>query len=110
MTAHLLARLTLVAAILAGTTSRAADPAPRAPSPVAVRVMSFNIRYDNPKDGEDRWEKRRDFLVDTVRAYRPDLLGMQEVLATQGDFIQEKLTDYGFVGAGRDDGKRKGEF
>jgi endonuclease/exonuclease/phosphatase family metal-dependent hydrolase len=109
MTAPMLACLTIVAATLAAAPSPGADAPPAAPSPVAVRVMSFNIRYDNPNDGEDGWEKRRDFLADTVRAYRPDLLGMQEVLATQGDFIQEKLTDYGFVGAGRDDGKRKGE-
>ena len=27
------------------------------------------------KDGEDRWEKRQDFLIDTIRAYNPDLLG-----------------------------------
>ena len=72
--------------------------------------MSFNIRYDNPRDGEDRWEKRREFLIETIRAYNPDLLGTQEVLAEQADFLREKLPDYGFVGAGRDDGQRKGEF
>jgi endonuclease/exonuclease/phosphatase family metal-dependent hydrolase len=85
---------------------------PVAPKPVgpAVHVMSFNIRYGTAKDGEDRWEKRQDLLVDTIRAYNPDLLGMQEVLAAQADFLQEKLPGYGFCGTGRDDGKRAGEF
>ena len=78
--------------------------------PLSVRVMSFNIRYDNPKDGEDRWEKRQGLLLDTIRAYNPNLLGMQEVLAEQADFLREKLPEYGFCGAGRDDGQRKGEF
>ena len=79
-------------------------------APVAVRVMSFNIRYGTANDGEDRWERRQDFLVETIRAYNPDLLGMQEVLAEQADFLKQRLLGYGFVGAGRDDGKRKGEF
>jgi endonuclease/exonuclease/phosphatase family metal-dependent hydrolase len=85
---------------------------PAAPKPAGpgVRVMAFNIRYGTAKDGEDRWEKRQDLLVDTIRAYNPDLLGMQEVLAAQADFLREKLPGYGFCGAGRDDGKRAGEF
>jgi mRNA deadenylase 3'-5' endonuclease subunit Ccr4 len=65
--------------------------------------MSFNIRYGTAKDGEDRWEKRQDLLVDTIRAYTPDLLGMQEVLAAQADFLREKLPGYGFCGTGRDE-------
>jgi endonuclease/exonuclease/phosphatase family metal-dependent hydrolase len=102
----------LLAALLIPPTALAAEAPSRGISTrdAALRVMSFNIRYDNPGDGDDRWERRREFLIDTVRAYNPDLMGMQEVLATQGDFIQEKLPEYGFVGAGRDDGKRKGEF
>ena len=75
-----------------------------------VRVMSFNIRYGTARDGEDSWDKRRDFLVETIKKYDPDLLGMQEVLAEQADFLQQQLPDYGFAGGGRDDGKRKGEF
>jgi endonuclease/exonuclease/phosphatase family metal-dependent hydrolase len=47
--------------------------------------------------------------VDVIQAYNPDLLGMQEVLAFQSDFLQEKLPAYGFLGGGRDDGKREGE-
>jgi endonuclease/exonuclease/phosphatase family metal-dependent hydrolase len=86
---------------------QSAAPKPAGP---AVRVMSFNIRYGTAKDGEDRWEKRQDLLVGTIRAYDPDLLGMQEVLATQADFLREKLPGYGFCGAGRDDGKRAGEY
>ena len=72
--------------------------------------MSFNIRYGTAKDGEDRWENRQGMLLDTIRAYAPDVLGMQEVLASQADFLREKLPEYGFCGGGRDDGKRGGEF
>ncbi|MEM8953036.1 MAG: sulfatase-like hydrolase/transferase [Verrucomicrobiota bacterium] len=74
------------------------------------RVMSFNIRYDNPKDGPNAWPKRKDFVVDTITSYNPHLLGLQEVVKHQGDFLQSKLPDYHFVGAGRNDGKDDGEF
>ena len=59
-----------------------------------IRVMSFNIRYGTAKDGENSWTKRRDFLVDTIRQFEPDLLGTQETLADQKDFLAEKLAGY----------------
>ncbi len=82
-----------------------ADPQTAAP----LRVMSFNIRYGTAGDGENRWENRRDFLVETIRRFDPDLLGTQETLAFQADFLGTQLPGYTRVGAGRDDGKDKGE-
>jgi endonuclease/exonuclease/phosphatase family metal-dependent hydrolase len=103
--------LLLVACLLAASAGAApGQPAVANPGGLAVRVMSFNIRYGTAKDGEDRWEKRQGLLLDTIRAYNPDLLGTQEVLAEQADFLCEKLPGYGFCGGGRDDGKRAGEF
>jgi endonuclease/exonuclease/phosphatase family metal-dependent hydrolase len=77
---------------------------------LSVRVMSFNVRYGTAKDGPDHWDKRKDLFLETIQKYDPDLLGMQEVLAMQADFLQEKLAGYGFAGSGRDDGKRGGEY
>ncbi len=74
-----------------------------------LRVMSFNIRYGTAGDGENRWENRRDVLVETIRRFDPDLLGTQETLAFQADFLSQQLPGYTRVGAGRDDGKDKGE-
>jgi endonuclease/exonuclease/phosphatase family metal-dependent hydrolase len=95
----------LVTGTLVSATSFAAEPERQ----TVTRVMSFNIRYSAAKDGEDAWDKRRDALVKVIRTYDPDLFGTQEVLADQYDFLKEQLPEYGFVGAGRDDGKRKGE-
>jgi endonuclease/exonuclease/phosphatase family metal-dependent hydrolase len=81
-----------------------------AKQPLAVRVMSFNIRYGTAEDGADHWDKRKTLLLDAIRASDPDLLGMQEVLAEQADFLREQLSGYGFTGSGRDDGKRGGEY
>ena len=32
-----------------------------------LSVMSFNIRYDNPGDGEDCWDLRKAELVDLIK-------------------------------------------
>lgn len=75
-----------------------------------MRVMSFNVRNSNSKDGEDAWPKRTELFFATIAAYAPDLIGFQEVLADQHDAITARLSDYAFVGVARDDGKRKGEW
>ncbi len=80
------------------------------PSPLAVRVMSFNIRYGTANDGENHWSKRKEFLIETIRKFDPDLLGTQETLGFQRDFLQEQLAGYGSLGVGRDDGKDGGEM
>src|SRR5262245_14121456 len=97
--------------ILAGLCALAFTlPAQDQTQPVPVRVMSFNIRNDSPGDGDNRWAKRQDVVLHTIRSFNPDLLGMQKVLAAQGDDLQKALPGYGFAGTGRDDGKRGGEF
>ena len=75
-----------------------------------VRVMSYNIRYATAPDGENHWEKRKDLLAETVKAFDPDLLGTQETLASQRDYLAEKLKGHTAFAAGRDDGKEKGEM
>jgi endonuclease/exonuclease/phosphatase family metal-dependent hydrolase len=84
----------------------AADP----PAADDVKVMSFNVRYGTAKDGENHWDKRKEFLAETVKAFGPDLLGTQETRDFQRDFLSQKLTGYEAFAAGRDDGKEKGEM
>jgi endonuclease/exonuclease/phosphatase family metal-dependent hydrolase len=79
------------------------------PSP-AIRVMSFNIRYGTAKDGENHWDKRKEQVVKTIRAFDPDLLGTQETLGFQRDYLAEHLPGYEVLGVGRDDGQEKGEM
>lgn len=79
-------------------------------APAPFRVMSFNVRYDNANDGVNRWELRREQVVEAIRSQGPDILGLQEVLASQADELRAALPEYGFVGVGRDDGAFRGEF
>ncbi|MBM3785767.1 MAG: endonuclease/exonuclease/phosphatase family protein [Acidobacteria bacterium] len=66
-----------------------------------LRVMTFNVRYPNPKDGEDAWEKRRDLLVETIKKAKPDLMGTQELFHEQGEFIVGQLPEYAWFGVSR---------
>jgi endonuclease/exonuclease/phosphatase family metal-dependent hydrolase len=72
--------------------------------------MSFNVRYATEEDGPNRWDLRREAVFDTIRAQKPDILALQEVLASQAAELREALPDYGFIGVGREDGAERGEF
>lgn len=80
------------------------------PGQQSVRVMTFNIRYDNPDDGLFAWDQRKDMVFWTIKTYKPDVLGVQEALAGQLEELDAALPDYDWVGLGRDDGAAKGEF
>ena len=73
-------------------------------------VMSFNIRYDNPEDGKQNWHHRKENVVRMIHFYDLDIIGLQEVLANQQNYLKESLSEYRSVGIGREDGKEKGEF
>jgi endonuclease/exonuclease/phosphatase family metal-dependent hydrolase len=78
--------------------------------PVPVKVMSFNIRYGTANDAENHWKNRSDLVAETIQMFDPDLLGTQEVLKFQADFLQQILPEYGFHGVGREDGLDQGEY
>lgn len=73
-------------------------------------IMTYNIRYDNPQDGDDNWHQRKAWLAGQVKFYEPDVLGIQEGLHQQVAYLDEQLDEYGYVGIGRDDGKEEGEY
>ena len=75
-----------------------------------TKMMSFNIRYDNPNDKENWWENRKDELVQLIDYYHPEFLGIQEGLKHQEEIIKNKLQLYDYIGVGREDGKEKGEY
>jgi endonuclease/exonuclease/phosphatase family metal-dependent hydrolase len=76
----------------------------------SLRIMTFNIRYDNPRDGLDIWNNRKDKVASMVRLYRADIVGMQEAQRNQIDDLAERLPKYKWFGVGRQDGKDAGEF
>lgn len=68
-----------------------------------LRVMSFNIRYGSAKDGDNHWEKRKQNVVATIASYKPDILGTQETLKFQAEFLKSGLEEYSYFGRSRED-------
>tara|TARA_B110000438_G_scaffold30264_1_gene29452 strand:- start:7906 stop:8754 length:849 start_codon:yes stop_codon:yes gene_type:complete len=75
-----------------------------------LRVMTFNIRFDNPRDGLNNWKFRDDIVASMFAKHKVDVAGLQEVTHGQLLRLNELLPDYASVGVGRDDGKTKGEY
>jgi len=73
-------------------------------------IISYNIRYDNNWDIENSWKIRRNKISKILVQYSPSIIGIQEGLLNQVQYIDSSLIDYDYVGVGRDDGKMKGEF
>jgi len=74
-----------------------------------IEVMTFNIRFDNPSDSINAWPNRAAIVAGFITEQEPDLLGMQEVLWHQYEYLDSALAGLGSVAAGRDDGVCKGE-
>jgi endonuclease/exonuclease/phosphatase family metal-dependent hydrolase len=83
----------LQAAMLLTAAAQAAEP---------LRVMTFNIRYGDADDGPNRWPRRREMLLEVIREFDPDVLGVQEALRYQLDEIGETLPEHVCVGVGRE--------
>jgi len=75
-----------------------------------LKVITFNIRYDNPRDSINAWPNRKEFLISFLKEEKPDLFGLQEALWHQYAAIDSAMDEYLSVGVGRDDGDKKGEM
>jgi len=78
--------------------------------PQSHSIMSYNIRYDNTWDVENSWRIRRNKVSQILIQYAPSIIGIQEGLLNQVQYIDSCLINYDYVGVGRDDGKEQGEF
>jgi endonuclease/exonuclease/phosphatase family metal-dependent hydrolase len=76
----------------------------------SVKVMTMNVRYDNPDDSINAWPNRIPVFSMVISDEKPDIVGLQEVLWHQYEAMDSVLKDYSSVGVGRDDGARGGEM
>ncbi|MBU1385407.1 MAG: endonuclease/exonuclease/phosphatase family protein [Alphaproteobacteria bacterium] len=101
MTLARIASTLMAAVVLSAATAPAASAATG--DPAAFRVMSYNIRFDGSSDNP-LWSERRRPMADQIAFLDPDLLGLQEALPHQADWLAEQLPAYDRYGVGRDDG------
>ena len=73
-------------------------------------TSTFNMRYDNPEDGQNNWRFRRERIAGVIKAQEVDVLGTQELLSNQFNDLSGLLTGYQGVGVGRLDGAESGEY
>lgn len=70
-----------------------------------ISVVSFNIRVDNPTDGDNVWENRKAAAKAMIEYEKPTLLGLQEAQPHQIAYLAKNCPDYAWYGLGRDTGE-----
>ncbi len=66
-----------------------------------MKILTFNIRYPEPTDGENRWEFRRDSVAETIRLADAHVVGLQEPVLEQLEFLDAALPHYRRFGVSR---------
>lgn len=73
-----------------------------------IRVASYNLRMDTPKDSMNAWPYRKEKVKALIQYHDFDIIGTQEGFVHQIIDLLE-MPGFAYVGAGRDDGKTAGE-
>ncbi|MFY0626805.1 MAG: endonuclease/exonuclease/phosphatase family protein [Reichenbachiella sp.] len=68
-----------------------------------IKLMTYNLKFASPTF-QPSWEVRREMQLDLIRKYDPDIIGTQEGLKEQIDYLIDHLTEYVAVGEGRQGG------
>lgn len=81
------------------------------PTTTTFIAASYNMRNANGSDSTagNGWGRRYPVIAEMVRFYGFDIFGTQECFLHQLQDMKAALTGYDYIGAGRDDGKDKGE-
>ncbi len=94
-----------MSAAAAGDTQRGGRPQP----PASLRVASFNIRTGLRWDGWASWPLRAGACAAAIAGLGADVVGLQEVRLFQERSLARRLPGYAGAGAGREDGRGRGE-
>ncbi len=68
-----------------------------------INIMTYNLKFASPTY-EPTWDVRREMQVDMIQQYSPDIIGTQEGLKEQIDYLQDHLPEYVVIGEGRQGG------
>jgi endonuclease/exonuclease/phosphatase family metal-dependent hydrolase len=68
-----------------------------------IKLMTYNLKFASPTF-EPPWSVRRDWQVDLIHKYSPDIIGTQEGLKEQVDYLMDHLPEYVVIGEGRKGG------
>lgn len=68
-----------------------------------LKIMTYNLKFADP-EFKPSWEIRSDMQVDMIKKYSPDIIGTQEGLKGQIDYLMDRLPEYVVIGEGRKGG------
>ena len=68
---------------------------------VALDVMTFNIRTAIGRDGDNSWPFRKGLVAETILRPDPDIVGLQEALTEQIEFLESEMPEYRWIGVDR---------
>ena len=68
-----------------------------------IKMMSYNLKFASPTFNP-LWEVRRQWQVDLIQKADPDIIGIQEGLKAQVDYLADHLPGYVVIGEGRKGG------
>ncbi len=69
-----------------------------------IRVLSYNIRYDNAGDGLNAWPFRKEKVATLLRFNGADIFCLQEALANQIADLAKAFPEFDYYGPAREDG------
>jgi len=75
-----------------------------------INIISYNIRFNNPDDGVNAWPNRSSQVAALLSFHQADIFGLQEALIDQIEDIHAQMPQMKWIGVGRDDGEKAGEF
>jgi len=68
-----------------------------------LKLMTYNLKFASPTF-QPSWDVRKEMQVDMIQKYSPDIIGTQEGLKEQVDYLMDHLPEYIVVGEGRQGG------
>lgn len=59
-----------------------------------MKIMTFNLRFENDRDGPNSWVFRRDLVIQLINRYAPSIPGTQEGTCSQIWYLRDHLPEY----------------
>ena len=66
-----------------------------------MKIVTFNLRFDNPKDGPFAFANRKEEVIRRLREEMPDVVGFQEMRDEMQAYMEANLPEYVILGHGR---------
>ena len=62
-----------------------------------INIMTYNIRLDTEADGINMWDNRKEGVLSLIKEESVDILGIQEGLPSQIEYLSKELDGYSMM-------------